>query len=164
MNASPRSEIAPRLPTEAKIRERAYQLYEESGHAPGHEWDHWLRAETELMTTAAPAVPGKWHWHYRALQLIKAALQQKREEHANAVRTPLSRDGADAADVASDQSEYATMLAEIAREDVELAEIDAALGRIEAGTYGICELTGEPIVPARLRAVPWTRVNMQRKE
>jgi len=38
-----------------------------------------------------------------------------------------------------------------------LAEIDAALERMDAGTYGICEDTGEPIPLARLRAIPWAR-------
>jgi RNA polymerase-binding transcription factor DksA len=38
-----------------------------------------------------------------------------------------------------------------------LRMIDAALGRIESGTYGICEATGKPITKARLRACPWAR-------
>jgi DnaK suppressor protein len=37
-----------------------------------------------------------------------------------------------------------------------LAEIDAALERIEQGTYGSCEVCGKPIDPERLEAVPWT--------
>ncbi len=37
-----------------------------------------------------------------------------------------------------------------------LAEIDAALGRIEAGSYGICVTCGQPIDEERLRALPWT--------
>ena len=36
-------------------------------------------------------------------------------------------------------------------------EIDAALKRIEDGTYGFCEVGGEPIPVERLRAIPWTR-------
>lgn len=35
-----------------------------------------------------------------------------------------------------------------------VAEIDAALGRIEAGTYGVCESCGKPIAKARLEVVP----------
>jgi phage/conjugal plasmid C-4 type zinc finger TraR family protein len=35
-----------------------------------------------------------------------------------------------------------------------IAEIDAALSRVEAGTYGICESCGNPIPEARLEAVP----------
>jgi DnaK suppressor protein len=38
-----------------------------------------------------------------------------------------------------------------------LAEIDAALTRIEDGTYGICEGCGKPIDEDRLEAIPWTR-------
>jgi RNA polymerase-binding protein DksA len=36
-----------------------------------------------------------------------------------------------------------------------LAEIDAALGRIEAGTYGTCTNCGEQIPVERLEAYPW---------
>ena len=36
----------------------------------------------------------------------------------------------------------------------EIAAIDAALGRVEEGTYGTCMRCGEAILPARLEAVP----------
>ena len=36
-----------------------------------------------------------------------------------------------------------------------LAEIRAALGRIDAGTFGACAVDGAPIEEARLAAVPW---------
>ena len=39
-----------------------------------------------------------------------------------------------------------------------LQAIENALRRIESGTYGICRDCGEPIAPARLNAIPWTRV------
>lgn len=38
-----------------------------------------------------------------------------------------------------------------------LREIDAALARIEAGTFGICEEMGKPISVERLRHTPWAR-------
>lgn len=44
--------------------------------------------------------------------------------------------------------------------EAELAEIEAAIERIDQGTYGIDELTGEPIDPARLEAVPEARTNV----
>jgi len=44
--------------------------------------------------------------------------------------------------------------------EAELAEIQAAIARIEAGTYGIDEETGEPIDPARLEALPTARTNV----
>lgn len=42
-----------------------------------------------------------------------------------------------------------------------LAEIDAALGRISSGTYGVCEMSGKPIPKARLNAIPWTRYRVE---
>ena len=44
----------------------------------------------------------------------------------------------------------------LAQTDTEvLAQIRAALERIENGTYGHCVVDDEPIEPARLEAVPW---------
>jgi DnaK suppressor protein len=39
----------------------------------------------------------------------------------------------------------------------EMAEVQAALARIDAGTYGVCEACGEAISPARLEAFPMAR-------
>ena len=46
----------------------------------------------------------------------------------------------------------------------QLYEIEAALGRIAEGSYGICEETEEPIETARLHAIPWTRVSLEGAE
>src|SRR5215467_7233444 len=37
-----------------------------------------------------------------------------------------------------------------------LQQVQAALRRIDSGTYGRCIVDGEPIDPKRLDAVPWT--------
>jgi RNA polymerase-binding transcription factor DksA len=39
-----------------------------------------------------------------------------------------------------------------------LAEVDAALSRLDAGTYAVCERCGEPIGPERLEALPAARL------
>ena len=44
-----------------------------------------------------------------------------------------------------------------------LADIDAALARIEAGTYGLCEGCGRPIAEARLEALPWATLCLEDK-
>lgn len=64
------------------------------------------------------------------------------------------------ADTASDTFEREKDLGILDDLEVELAEIEAAIERIEAGTYGIDEVTGEPIDPARLEAVPVARTNV----
>ena len=38
-----------------------------------------------------------------------------------------------------------------------LYDIERALDRLDKGTYGVCRLCGEPIDPARLKAIPYTR-------
>ncbi|WP_374458027.1 TraR/DksA family transcriptional regulator [Nocardioides sp.] len=38
-----------------------------------------------------------------------------------------------------------------------VAEVDAALARVDGGTYGVCEQCGRPIGQARLDALPATR-------
>jgi RNA polymerase-binding transcription factor DksA len=48
--------------------------------------------------------------------------------------------------------------------EAELVEIEAALQRLDEGTYGIDELTGERIDPARLEAVPTARTNVTRAD
>ncbi|MDD7937976.1 TraR/DksA C4-type zinc finger protein [Actinomycetospora lutea] len=56
--------------------------------------------------------------------------------------------------IAYDRAQVAALLA-AARHD--LTEIDAALARVDAGTYGVCERCGRPIAPERLEARPAAR-------
>ncbi len=42
-------------------------------------------------------------------------------------------------------------------------EIDAALARIDDGTYGVCQVSGLPIPPERLEAIPWARERVEYK-
>lgn len=39
--------------------------------------------------------------------------------------------------------------------EAELETVDAAMAKIDAGTYGACEVCGEPISADRLEALPW---------
>jgi len=44
-----------------------------------------------------------------------------------------------------------------------IEEIDHALAKFELGTYGICEVSGEPIPEERLEAIPWAREKVEFK-
>jgi RNA polymerase-binding transcription factor DksA len=44
-----------------------------------------------------------------------------------------------------------------------IEEIDHALGKFDLGTYGICEVSGEPIPKERLEAIPWAREKVEYK-
>jgi DnaK suppressor protein len=60
-------------------------------------------------------------------------------------------------DAGSDACDRDLALLHLSQESDALFEIDAALQRIEAGTYGICEMSGRSIPVARLRAIPFAR-------
>lgn len=42
-------------------------------------------------------------------------------------------------------------------------EIDYALAKIDQGTYGVCEVSGDPIPVERLEAIPWARERVEYK-
>jgi RNA polymerase-binding transcription factor DksA len=64
------------------------------------------------------------------------------------------------ADAATDSFDRDLTLGLASFEQEALYEVAAALKRIEDGTYGICELTGQPIPWRRLVAIPWTRFSL----
>lgn len=61
------------------------------------------------------------------------------------------------ADVGSDHYEQELTLGLVESERKLVQEIDEALERIAAGTFGVCEATGKPITKARLAAKPWAK-------
>jgi RNA polymerase-binding protein DksA len=65
------------------------------------------------------------------------------------------------ADLGTDNFEQEFSLELMDSERRLLVEIDDALNRITAGTYGICEGTGKPITKARLEAQPWARYSVE---
>jgi DnaK suppressor protein len=57
------------------------------------------------------------------------------------------------------------LIARLMDRDVKLLrEVEHALGKLAAGSYGVCEATGEPIEWQRLRARPWSRLSLGAKE
>ena len=72
--------------------------------------------------------------------------------------------GGDEADQTVRVLAEAEMLSQHERLRNQLMEIESALGRMQNGTYGICEETEELIEPERLRAIPWTRLSIEGAE
>jgi RNA polymerase-binding transcription factor DksA len=64
------------------------------------------------------------------------------------------------ADSGSETFEREKDLSILEQLEAELVELQAALERIDAGTYGLDEVTGEPIAPERLEALPAARTNV----
>jgi RNA polymerase-binding protein DksA len=41
------------------------------------------------------------------------------------------------------------------KNEIQLAAVEAAVARLDAGTFGVCVRCGRPIAPERLEALPW---------
>jgi DnaK suppressor protein len=111
-------------------------------------------------------------WTVHAEQLLRDRQRRLLEEVQTARSQPLQehdRGAFRSVEDAGDES-VAGMLTDLRageaeRDTMELRAIDAALARIAAGTYGICEDCAQPIDRARLEAAPAAArcVNCQRK-
>ena len=70
----------------------------------------------------------------------------------------------DLADRASSETDRALELRTRDRQRKLISKIDDALGRIDDGSYGYCEETGEPIGLARLEARPIATLSLEAQE
>lgn len=90
---------------------------------------------------------------------IRAALVRERArllgELGEAIQTPGQMTYGSQAAAATEVFEQQRDLALRDRAGQHLELVDAALARLEDGTFGICLRCGKPIAPARLDALPW---------
>lgn len=94
-------------------------------------------------------------WKEEILRESRETLENLQEE---------SQNHPDMADRASSESDRALELRTRDRQRKLIAKIDAALKRIEDGTYGYCEETGDPIGLARLDARPIATLSLEAQE
>ena len=94
-------------------------------------------------------------WKDEILRESKLTLQTLQEENVN---------HPDLADRASSETDRAIELRARDRQRKLISKIDAALRRIEDGTYGFCEETGDPITLRRLEARPIATLSIEAQE
>ena len=94
-------------------------------------------------------------WREDILREAKETLLHLQEENQN---------HPDIADRASSETDRAIELRARDRQRKLIAKIDEALGRIDDGTYGYCEETGEPISIRRLEARPIATLSVEAQE
>ena len=94
-------------------------------------------------------------WKNDILREARETLDHLAEESAN---------HPDLADRASSETDRAIELRARDRQRKLIAKIDAALERLEDGTYGYCEETGEPISLRRLEARPIATLSIEAQE
>jgi DnaK suppressor protein len=94
-------------------------------------------------------------WREDILKEAKETLLHLQEENQN---------HPDLADRASSETDRAIELRARDRQRKLIAKIDEALARIDEGTYGYCEETGEPISLRRLEARPIATLSVEAQE
>jgi DnaK suppressor protein len=94
-------------------------------------------------------------WKDDILKEAKSTLQQLQDENVN---------HPDLADRASSETDRAIELRARDRQRKLISKIDEALARIDDGTYGYCEETGEPISLKRLEARPIATLSVEAQE
>jgi len=85
------------------------------------------------------------------------------ESTLSPVREPDER-AADPMDEAESNVVQHEAIGRAAHDRSHLADVERALSKIDAGTYGVSEISGEPIGYARLDAVPWARFTAAEQE
>jgi RNA polymerase-binding protein DksA len=115
----------------------------------------------------APVIPGVKKLTDKQISEFKERLLALRDRVSGEYST-LSRDNvaanqrdASLSDQGTDTFDREMELNMMGSEQEVLFEIDAALRRIEKGTFGICELTGQPIDIERLNALPYVRYTVR---
>ena len=105
--------------------------------------------------------------HFRDLLLDKRRdlvgdmSQMEREALRSSGSSNLSTLPLHMADMGTDNYEQEFTLGLVQKDRDLLREINAALAKIQNGTYGICEGTGKPISKARLEAQPWAKYSIE---
>jgi RNA polymerase-binding protein DksA len=86
---------------------------------------------------------------------LEAERARLREELAATIEAPGQMTYGSQAAAATHVFEQQRDLALRDRAIQQLALVEAALARLDAGTFGRCTRCGKPIAPARLEALPW---------
>ncbi len=103
------------------------------------------------------------YFRIKLIQWREELLRESSETIANTLQeTELQKP--DLADRASAETDHALELRTRDRERKLISKINEALLRVEDGSYGYCEETGEPISVARLDARPVATLSLEAQE
>lgn len=126
-------------------------------------------AQKKDTTLEEDDIPKKWKKYYKLLIDLRDHVRDEIDLHTADTLKHSSRDdsgdlssyGNHQADAGTDEFDRDFALSLVSSEQDALHEIEEAIGRIKDGSYGICEVTGEPINKERLEAVPFARFSVE---
>jgi DnaK suppressor protein len=97
----------------------------------------------------------------RLLELRQKLLERLADDQSTMRQAEPQSEPLDAAEQTREQDDS---VAFAGRDQALLTEIERALAKIQTGSYGLSEASGEPIGVRRLTAVPWARYTIQEEE
>ena len=122
------------------------------------------KPSTTVKGTHSPAFIEKQHQRLLDLRdtLVDSMSGMTRDTIRNAPEgSEASGSGQHQGDAGSDAYDRDFALSVLAKEQDALYEIEQALRRIKAGTYGVCEISELKIPTARLEAIPFARLTVE---
>ena len=110
-------------------------------------------------------VPKQWLPYYESLMSLRTALKGSLGERSNDTIGASARESGElsinSSDAGTETFDRDLALSMVANDQEALEEIEEAIDRIFAGTYGVCLETHKPINKNRLKAVPFTRFSVE---
>jgi RNA polymerase-binding transcription factor DksA len=170
----PKEEASKKKTAKKKVAKAATQSpalkVEETAKAGKH---HAASLDDILGITPTPGarksgpnnVPRKWAKYHKLLIELRDHVREELNLHSNdTLKRSQKEDAGDisiSVDAGTDNFDRDFALSLLSSEQESLKEIESAIDRIYNGTYGYCEVTGDPIKPERLEAVPFTRFSLE---
>src|SRR3954470_1911326 len=130
-------------------KKNGFAVHAEKGYRPSDKEPFMNERQREYFRQKLLA------WKEEILKEAKETLAHLQAENEN---------HPDLADRASSETDRAIELRARDRQRKLIAKIDSALGRLEDGTYGYCNETGEPISLKRLEARPIATLSLEAQE
>jgi DnaK suppressor protein len=110
-------------------------------------------------------VPKQWLPFYQTLMSLRSALKGSLGERSSETIGASARESGElsinSSDAGTETFDRDLALSMVANDHEALEEIEDAIDRIFAGTYGVCLETKKPINKNRLKAVPFTRFSVE---
>jgi RNA polymerase-binding transcription factor DksA len=157
-----------------KAVKKALPVAEEIDQNPAQKSKHHAASLDDILglapATGKPmggpgTVPRKFQKYHRLLIELRDHVREELNLHSNdTLKRSQKEDAGDisiSVDAGTDNFDRDFALSLLSSEQESLKEIEAAINRIYDGSYGKCEVTGDPINAERLEAVPFTRFSLE---
>lgn len=117
--------------------------------------------KSSIAWTPVSRVKPEWQKYYQNLLDLHERLRNQMSGLAKESQAEMENYSLHMGDSGTDNFDRDFALSLLSSDQDAIYEIEEALKRIERGSYGVCEDTGDKIPKARLDAIPWTRFTVE---